>query len=128
MVCTGFVHLVGFGIDVAVVVAFVAIGRETHDEGNQLAALTETAAPFLLALAGGWLLARAWRAPTDLKRGTLVAVTTVIGGMALRRLVFSEGTAFSFILVATTFLCAGLIGWRAVASRRRSFSPSAKAG
>lgn len=115
-------------IDVAVVVVFVALGRETHDEGNAFGAFVETAAPFVLALGGGWLIARIWQAPSDLKRGAVVAATTVIGGMALRRLVFSEGTAFSFILVATTFLSAGLIGWRAIALRRGSFSPSAGAG
>ena len=117
-----------FGIDVAVVVAFVAIGRETHDEANQLTAFVKTAAPFLLALGAGWLVTHIWRAPTDVKRGAAVAITTVVGGMVLRRLVFSEGTAFAFIVVATIFLGAGLIGWRAIANRRGSFSPSAGAG
>ena len=116
------------GIDVAVVVAFVAIGRETHDEGNQLAAFLQTAAPFLLALAGGWLIARIWQAPTDVRRGALVAVVTVLGGVVLRRTVFSDGTAFTFVLVAAAFLGAGIVGWRAIGGRRRSFSPSGRAG
>jgi hypothetical protein len=115
-------------IDVAVVVAFVALGRETHDEGNQFAAFLRTAAPFLLALAGGWLIARIWQTPTDVRRGALVAAVTVLGGMVLRRLLFSDGTAFTFVLVAAAFLGTGLVGWRAIGARKGSFSPSGRAG
>ena len=50
--------------DLVAVVVFVAIGRRSHDEGGNV--VTETAAvaaPFLIALAVGWLAARAWRRP-----------------------------------------------------------------
>ena len=103
------------GIDVVVVLLFVVLGRETHDEGNALTATLETAAPFLIALAAGWLVTRAWRHPLDLKAGLGVLAVTIVGGMLLRRLVFDEGTATAFVIVATAFLTLGLLGWRLIA-------------
>ena len=106
--------------DTVVVVAFVAIGRRNHDEGEALAGVAETAAPFLIALAGAWLLYkvsgdRVWDRPTDVATGLAVWPFTVVVGMLLRRFVFNEGTAPSFVVVATVFLGVFLVGWRAVA-------------
>ena len=39
---------------------------------------------------------------------------TVLVGMILRRALFDDGTAVSFVVVATLFLGAFLVGWRAV--------------
>ena len=39
--------------DIAVIVVFVAIGREEHNSGSSIVGLLETAAPFLIALAIG---------------------------------------------------------------------------
>ncbi len=44
--------------------------------------------------------------------GVIVWLSTLIGGMLLRA-VSGQGTAFSFILVATTALALFLLGWRA---------------
>lgn len=109
------------GLDVFVVVLFVAIGRRNHDEEPGLLGVLETAAPFLIGLAAAWLIMRAWRRPTSVIVGLGVWPLTVLIGMNVRRLVFDEGTATSFVLVATVFLGAFLIGWRAtwrVAERR----------
>jgi hypothetical protein len=38
---------------------------------------------------------------------------TLVGGMLLRR-VGGDGTALAFIAVATAFLAASMLGWRAV--------------
>ena len=38
------------GLDMFVVIAFVAIGRRNHDENPGLAGLVDTAAPFVLGL------------------------------------------------------------------------------
>jgi hypothetical protein len=105
------------GFDDASVVAFVAIGRDTHDEGNTLGGLVETAAPFLIGAAAGWLVTRAWRHPTSLPTGVGVAATTVVVGMLTRRFVFDAGTAASFIVVASIFLGLSMVGWRVVAQR-----------
>ncbi len=104
--------------DLVAVVVFVAIGRRSHDEGGNV--VTETAAvaaPFLIALAVGWLAARAWRRPRALTTGAAVWVCTVALGMVLRHWVFDRGTATSFIVVATLVTGAFLLGWRLVAAR-----------
>lgn len=105
--------------DVVAVLVFVALGRRSHDEGgNAVVETAKVAAPFLLALALGWLAARAWRAPRALATGAVVWVVTVAAGMLLRRFVFDRGTATSFIVVATLVTGALLLGWRLVAGRR----------
>jgi hypothetical protein len=104
--------------DVVAVLVFVALGRRSHDEGGNAVSETVTvAAPFLLALALGWLEARAWRAPRALATGVIVWVVTVALGMVLRRFVFDRGTATSFIVVATLVTGALLLGWRLVATK-----------
>ncbi|NNE11610.1 MAG: DUF3054 domain-containing protein [Ilumatobacter sp.] len=103
---------VGVGSDVFVVVAFVAIGRRNHDEQPGLTGVLDTAAPFLIALAVAWLIVRAWRGPTTVVTGVALWPVTVAAGMILRRTVFDGGTAAAFVVVATLFLGAGLVGWR----------------
>jgi len=111
-------------LDTAIVVAFVAIGRRNHDEGEALAGVAETAAPFLIALAVAWVVWRVWLHPDQLGTGVRVWATTVALGMLLRNLVFDDGTATSFVIVATAFLGIFLLGWRAVANllRRRGLA------
>ena len=100
-------------MDAFVVLLFVVIGRETHDEGNALVEFFETAAPFFIGLAVGWgLVARRKVSPPVV--GVVVWASTLIVGMFVRRLVFDDGTAFSFVLVATLFLGAGMLGRRLV--------------
>lgn len=102
-------------LDAALVVAFAALGRRSHDEGTALSGVLEVAAPFLIALAAGWLVARAWRAPAALPTGVVVWAVTVVGGLALRSVVFDRGIAVSFMIVAALTLGALLLGWRAAA-------------
>jgi len=54
------------GLDVFVVILFVAIGRRNHDESSAFVDVIKTGAPFLIGLAVGWLVVRAWRRPTAL--------------------------------------------------------------
>lgn len=100
------------GLDAFVVVGFVAIGRRSHDQDPGVAGLAETAAPFVLGLAIAWIMARAWREPWSLPTGVAVWVGTVAAAMLLRRFVFDDGTAASFVIVAAAFLGASLNGWR----------------
>ncbi|MBI4933335.1 MAG: DUF3054 domain-containing protein [Actinobacteria bacterium] len=101
------------GIDIVAIVLFVAVGRRSHDEGgNALTEAVKVAAPFLIALALGWLAARAWKTPTVPTTGMVIWVVTLAAGMVLRHYVFDRGTALAFIIVAGCFTLLFLVGWR----------------
>jgi hypothetical protein len=105
-------------VDALLVILFVALGRGSHDEGSAVGGTLRTAAPFLLALAAGWLLGRRrWATPLRIPFGIHLWGVTVVVGMALRHWAFDRGTAPAFIVVATIVLGAFLLGWRALASR-----------
>ena len=99
-------------IDAGLVTAFVAIGRRNHDEDAGVIGLLSTAAPFLVGLAIGWLVAKAWDVPMPIRKGLIIWPITVAAGMIGRRIT-GDGTAVSFMIVATVFLGATLVGWRA---------------
>ena len=115
------------GIDVFSVTLFVAIGRREHERDSAIAGLIDTAAPFLLALALAWLVLRAGRRPTEWRTGVGIWAITLVGGMLLRNLVFADGTATSFVIVAASFLALFLVGWRVAFAliERRSTRASA---
>jgi len=118
------------GIDVFSVTLFVAVGRREHDRDSAIAGLIDTAAPFLFALALAWLLLRAWRRPTDWRTGIGIWAITLIAGMILRNLVFGDGTATSFVIVAASFLALFLVGWRVafgLIARRSTRTPASTA-
>ena len=110
-------------IDAGVVTAFVAIGRRNHDEDPGVIGLLSTAAPFLVGLVVGWLVAKAWDDPMPIRKGLIIWPVTVAVGMIGRR-VAGDGTALSFVIVATVFLGATLVGWRtarlAIVARRHT--------
>lgn len=100
--------------DAIVLLVFAAIGRRSHDEGNPITGVLETAWPFLVAALLGHLVVWAWRrSANSLAGGAVIWVCTVAGAMILRH-VTDQGTAFSFIVVATCFTGFFLLGWRAV--------------
>ncbi len=102
--------------DALLVVVFCTIGRRSHAEGLTVSGIAETAWPFLSGTLVGWLLARAWRAPTAVApTGVIVWVSTVVVGMLLRK-ASSQGVAVSFIVVASVVTALFLLGWRAVAA------------
>ena len=112
-------------VDAVCVVAFVALGRGSHDEGGALGGTLTVAAPFLIGLAVAWVarstplggrLGTAW----STQFGVVAWLTTLVVGMALRRTVFGRGTAIAFVIVATLFLALFLVGWRAAARWARS--------
>jgi hypothetical protein len=109
-------RLVPVLLDAVLIVVFAALGRRSHEEGLDLAGILRTAAPFLCGSAAGWLLASIAleHGPRTLTFGALVVVCAVVIGMLLRR-VLGEGTAGSFIVVASVVLTAFLLGWRLVA-------------
>ena len=102
-------------LDIASILLFVVVGRRNHDEGGSVVTeAVKVAAPFLIGLALGWLVARAWAAPTAPTTGMVIWVVTVVAGMLLRNLVFDRGTALPFVIVASAFTLLFLVGWRYV--------------
>lgn len=103
-------------VDALLVVVFAVLGARTHHEGSLgVGTVADVAWPFLAALAlAHLLLATLRRSPVTLTSGLVVWVTTVVVGMVLRRLT-GDGTALAFVLVATGFNLATLLGWRLVA-------------
>ncbi len=103
-------------LDVCCVLAFVAIGRASHHDGESVAGLASTAWPFLAGLALGLLATRAWRRPAAIVPAGLGAwLGTAVIGMLLR-VMAGQGTAPAFIGVALAFLGLFLLGWRAAAA------------
>lgn len=119
--------LSAFVADAALITVFAALGRASHDGDPLGPGPFTTAWPFLAALAGAWLITRAWRRPSAvLRSGLPVWALTVMGGMLLR-MVSGQGIALAFVLVATATLLVLLVGWRALAAavgslRRRAIS------
>ena len=109
--------LVGLALDAGLICLFAAIGRHNHGETSSLLGVASTAWPFLAGMTASWLacLLAAGRAPLRTADGMTVLVGTVAVAMVLRAMT-NAGTALSFIAVATAFLGAGLLGWRALAT------------
>jgi len=112
-----------FLIDALLVLAFVLIGRASHNEG--LLGTLVTYWPFLAGLILGWLLLRAWRSPQRIRfTGLGIWVATVVLGLLLR-VSSGQGVQLSFAIVTTIVLGVFLLGSRAVAILiRRSRSRS----
>jgi len=110
-----------FALDLALVVAFVLVGRRSHAEGLDLPGLLTTLWPFAAGLAAGWLsvLGVRWPLPA-LTSGAVVWVATVVVGMLLR-VASGQGVQLSFVVVTIVVLAVFLLGWRAIARlvRRR---------
>lgn len=106
--------VVAASADLAWLVVFVLIGRSSHTEGESLAGIARTLWPFVVGLAAGWAVARAWRLPAAVvPTGVVVWPVCVAVAMALRA-VSGQGVAAAFIGVALAFVGLGLLGWRAV--------------
>ena len=103
-------------LDLVAVLVFALVGRRSHAHGLTLGGVLETAAPFLCGTAAGYLVAALTLdgAPRSWQFGAIVVAATVVVGMLLRRLA-TTGTAPSFVVVATLFLAATMLGWRLVA-------------
>ena len=110
--------LLPFFGDLIVIAVFVLLGRSEHDSGSSVTGYVNTLAPFALGLVIAWTIVIATqRRPTRVPTGIIVWLVTVVAGIALRRVVFGDGIAIAFIIVATAFTALGFIGWRAIAQR-----------
>ena len=112
---SGMVALVMLMVDAVLVVVFSTFGRGAHAEGLGPAQVWETAWPFLVGLAVGWLILVATRRPPGaVGSGVLVWVATLVVGMVIRGVGDGRVPHWSFILVAASVTAVFLIGWRAV--------------
>jgi hypothetical protein len=103
-------------VDVLCVVLFCAIGRRSHAEGVTVSGVADTAWPFLVGAAVGWLISSGWRRPLAIApTGVTVWLCTVAVGMLLRK-ANSGGVAVTFVIVASLVTAILLLGWRAVAA------------
>ena len=109
--------------DLAVVTAFVLVGRRSHDGGTGLADFLRIWWPFAVGLAVAGPLTGAWRHPAGWARFAAMAVVTVAVGMALRIGVQDRTLQWSFVVVTTLFVLVLGAAWRLVAAgvgRRRA--------
>lgn len=99
--------------DAVLILAFAAIGRDTHQRADVLTGVFLTAWPFLAGAAAGWLAARAWRQPLSLTSGVVIWLGAVAGGMILRALT-GQTVVLAFVIVAFLSLGLALLGYRAL--------------
>ena len=118
-------------VDLLAVLAFVLVGRRSHDEGDALLGLLTTLWPFAAGAVVGHALVAAARLRAGGLRGGLVAWPgTVVVGMLLRT-ASDQGVQTSFVVVTVVVLGVLLLGWRLVARvvrARRRRAPSSRPG
>jgi len=108
--------VLAFAGDIACVVLFAAIGRDTHEHGLNVSGILLTAAPFAGGAAIGWLLGRAWRRPLALWPAAVVVwLSTVVFGLLLRGFA-GGGLGVSFQIVTLLVLGVFIVGWRLAAA------------
>jgi peptidoglycan/LPS O-acetylase OafA/YrhL len=101
------------------VLIFVTIGRHTHKDGNTLTGTFTTLWPFAVGLLVGWVVvSRTRRVATARSSGLIIALSAVVVGMVLR-VISGQGTALTFVIVASAFLSFCLVGWRVLLSLRK---------
>jgi hypothetical protein len=103
--------------DVIAVVAFAAIGRASHAEDLTVSGIAQTAWPFLIGLAVGWvvILATGLRGAQIWPAGVVVWGATYVVGLALRGLT-GAGLSGLFPVIAGISLAVVLLAPRALAS------------
>lgn len=120
VVRTGYPHrmprILAIVLDVLVVLAFAAIGRNAHGEVLDASGWFRTAAPFLAGALIAWV-AMVLRplADTPWRQGLIVWAATLGLGMVFR-LLLGEGVQLSFVIVAGIALAIGFFGWRGIAA------------
>ena len=104
--------------DIVCVLAFVIIGTRNHKTDTGLSGVLFVAAPFLISLVGSRVFMHLQKRDVkSVENGVTVVLFTTAIGMILRRFVFDRGTATAFVIVATVFLFASMLGWRSVMAR-----------
>lgn len=106
-------------VDLLLVAFFAVVGRLSHYGSLTLGGWWTTAWPFLVGTLLAWaVLALLRRPPAALLSGVVVWLGALVGGMLLRR-ASDQGTATSFVVVATLVLGLLLLAPRLGARARR---------
>ncbi len=98
--------------DFAAVTLFIGIGQGLHERPDGMAAMADTAVPFLIGVSLAWTFPSIRRCSASLVCGAVSALVTAGVGVALRSLVFGDSIALGFILVTVAFLISSFVGWR----------------
>lgn len=107
--------LIAIVTDAVLVALFTVVGYFTHERNFDIRGILDAAWPFLVALVAAWVLTAMWEAPVaPFRTGVGVWAVTVLGGMIVR-IIIGDGTAGSFILVASGINFFTLVGWRLLA-------------
>ena len=101
-------------IDAVVVVSFVLVGRDNHGFVSDWNETLRVAAPFLISLALAIVLVRAWKDPLTLLTGFNIGAITLVVGMLLRKFIWDDGTALSFVIVTAVWLIGWMVAWRLI--------------
>ena len=107
-----------FVYDALCVLVFVVIGTRNHDTDTGVPGILYVAAPFWIAMSLAHVTPLMQKGVRALPHPYLVWGYTILMGMVLRNLVFDRGTAPAFVIVATAFLGATMLGWRRLLERR----------
>jgi hypothetical protein len=105
--------------DIAVIALFVLIGRNEHNSGSQFIDYLSTVSPFVIAIALAWCSPQVRRSPTSVTAGIIIWANVILVGMTFRRVIFGDGTALPFVVVATIFNGVFLQSWRIVSRSRQ---------
>lgn len=106
-----------FAFDALSVLVFVIIGTRNHDTDTGISGILYVAAPFWIAMTLAHVTPLLQRQPRALPHKYVVWGYTVVMGMVMRNVLFERGTALAFVIVATLFLGATMLGWRALVER-----------
>ncbi len=106
-----------FLFDALCVLLMVVIGTRNHDTDTGINGVLYVAAPFWIAVFIAHVAPIMQRTPAEPNKYVVWGYTVVMG-MVLRNYIFDRGTAPAFIIVASVFLGATMLGWRALMSRR----------
>ena len=102
--------------DVLVVLVFVVAGRATHDESMAVGGVLDTAWPFLVGVAGGWLGIFLGRMqPWTMPAAAMMVFKTVVLGLVLRSIIQGDATEVPFALTTTAILGVLFVAWRVAA-------------
>lgn len=115
-------------LDAVVVMSFAIIGSDFHGFIFDMGSVMRIAMPFLIALAVGIAALRAWRKPLSLVNGLLLPLITLVVGMALRGILWNEGTPRTFVLVTGAYFLSLMFGWRLIALAIAKYWPSKAQG
>jgi hypothetical protein len=113
--------------DAAILVAFVGIGRRSHNEGSALDEFLRVLWPFAVGLVLAYAVTQLWRSPLDLPRAAVAWLVTVGVGETLRLAVQDRELKIGFLVVALIWFGALMVGWRYVVrrvTRRRRSRPA----